>query len=186
MLTSYEHRREAERLLGMSWEDREDENIRQLVARAQVHATLAAENNDGARVAALMQATAAWICAELTSTDEVVRRHAADLCDELDRERFDMSAVVERLSAKRGHGPYHFPLDGIVYDLRWQYEDRAGVVWEHTGGWARVIGAPLTVPVMGTPDVRPALANRPFDVLAAELGPLFSRKDRQSAALAVA
>ena len=42
MATSIEHYQEAERLIRMSWEDdREPENAAGLVARAQVHATLA-------------------------------------------------------------------------------------------------------------------------------------------------
>jgi hypothetical protein len=209
--TSAEHRAAAERLLSRASHVRSDsdpsphldpQTTALLIARAQVHATLAAsqdadvvaayihDDHDTAfepsctacvdesaastagHLEAMRRVVAAHICEGLTSPSREMRRFLRGLATELDGAGVNVDADVDRIARQAGYGPHRYSLDSVVYSLDHQWIDALGVVWEHSGDWAAIGG-----PLMGTPDVSPQLPQQPFNDLAWTRGPLRSAKE---------
>jgi hypothetical protein len=193
-LTGPEHFRNAERLLSQAsfvgapegpTSSLDPQVTALLLARAQVHATLAhaaswgadiveahdhdgsnepcaacadqVAASDGARFEAMRRVVGGHLCEGLADPSREMRDFLRGLADELERAGVGVDDVVEETAKRIGYGPHRHSVDDTVYSLNHRYVDALGVVWEHTGNWNA-----LHEPVMCTPDVRPALPLRAF------------------------
>jgi hypothetical protein len=187
MLSRDQHRREAERLASSVSYQRSKSDLRLpadidpqaaalILARAQVHATLAGitdlDTMASARLEAVRQVLAAHICEGVAHPSRETRRSMRDLATALDEAGVNVDDAVEEHSRVVGYGPRRYSLDGSTYSLDHQWIDGYGVVWEHTGDWAGIGG-----PTMGTPDISPQLPQQPFNDLVWTRGPLRSAKE---------
>jgi hypothetical protein len=183
LMTTAAHRAAAERLLSAASHRRSEKDYAPygmtpevaalVVARAQVHATLAAAVGPGdvVEVARLLEVLAEGVRFGLTNEDRKIRNFAASLRRDIADAGFDLEPLMRGQSSWDGRGPDHAMAAGVIIPLGHQYLDRNGVVWEDTGEWVYD-----RQPVMGTADQRPATTLHLWALLCTR-GPLRSAKD---------
>lgn len=183
LLSATQHRAEAERLLSAASHQSSEKNFTPygmtpevaslIVARAQVHATLAASSGpgDAIEMARLLDTIAAGVRHGLTSDIREIRRFAESLRDSLAEAGFDLVPLMRGQSSWDGRGPHHAMACGVIIPLGHQYVDRSGVVWEDAGEWVYDHH-----PLMAMADERPSTTLR-LDALLCTRGPLRSAQD---------
>lgn len=160
-----------------------------LLAQAQVHATLAALPNQvvianenikeyRAERDALRSVIVGHVYEALMSPACETRKFAAGITYELDRVGANIDGEIDELSESRGHGPYHYTVDGVVYRLLVQVVDDEGIVWEHSGDWTAKGEPVMTTDLVFVPP-KPGV---PLPELVRTRGPLKPRKPDPSIA----
>jgi hypothetical protein len=122
------------------------ETAQLLISQAQAHATLATLPdqlilaNESAKELeaernAFHRVIVGHVFEALMSDSLQVQRFARSIAQELDAAGVNIDMDIWDRSVETGHGPEHYTVDGVVYQLSKQVVDRDGTVWEHTGRW---------------------------------------------------